>query len=103
MLTHSSADSGFSSCAEGRTVSVSWSCRQQFKEMQECMKPQFVLFTPFFSLSSRCFDDSCRIPTSFNPYSMSEEKIDAAKVRWFREGGQIPLKEEKKVNNSPYA
>ncbi|GAA5971861.1 hypothetical protein JCM11641_001545 [Rhodosporidiobolus odoratus] len=50
--------SRFSACAEGRTISVSWSCREQFREMQKCMSPH-----------------------------MSEEKIDAAKVRFFREGG----------------
>ncbi|GAA6037870.1 hypothetical protein JCM8097_005079 [Rhodosporidiobolus ruineniae] len=50
--------SRFSACAEGRTVSVSWACRQEFKAMQACMAPH-----------------------------MSEEKIDAAKVRFFREGG----------------
>ncbi|GAA5929918.1 hypothetical protein JCM10213_002821 [Rhodosporidiobolus nylandii] len=48
----------FSACAEGRTVSVSWACREEFKAMQKCMAPH-----------------------------MSEDKIDAAKVRFFREGG----------------
>ncbi|GAA5904756.1 hypothetical protein JCM6882_008366 [Rhodosporidiobolus microsporus] len=48
----------FSACAEGRTISVSWACRKQFSEMQKCMIPH-----------------------------MSEEKLDAAKLRFFREGG----------------
>ncbi|BGP31211.1 hypothetical protein JCM10296v2_002975 [Rhodotorula toruloides] len=48
----------FSACAQGRTVSVAWSCREQFRAMQACMKPH-----------------------------MSEEKIDAAKRRFFQQGG----------------
>ncbi|KAM0746527.1 hypothetical protein T439DRAFT_329637 [Meredithblackwellia eburnea MCA 4105] len=27
----------FASCAQGRTISVTWSCRTQFKQMQACM------------------------------------------------------------------
>ncbi|GAA5927546.1 uncharacterized protein JCM15063_005929 [Sporobolomyces koalae] len=46
----------FTDCAAGRTISVSWACRSQFKEMQKCMKPH-----------------------------MSEEKLDAAKRKWFQE------------------
>ncbi|GAA5854573.1 hypothetical protein JCM8547_004892 [Rhodosporidiobolus lusitaniae] len=69
----------FSTCAEGRTVSVTWACRKQFKEMQACMSPH-----------------------------MSEEKLDAAKVRFFREGG-VPTPaggaaiSAKPASNSPYA
>ncbi|BGP15034.1 hypothetical protein JCM10213v2_002989 [Rhodosporidiobolus nylandii] len=47
-----------SQVGQGRTVSVSWACREEFKAMQKCMAPH-----------------------------MSEDKIDAAKVRFFREGG----------------
>lgn len=35
---HSVLVAAFTSCAEGRTVSVAWSCRAPFKAMQECMK-----------------------------------------------------------------
>ena len=28
----------FASCAEGRTVSVTWKCRKEFHKMQDCMK-----------------------------------------------------------------
>ncbi|GAA5986896.1 hypothetical protein JCM10908_000943 [Rhodotorula pacifica] len=48
----------FSACSEGRTVSVTWACRKQFRAMQNCMSPH-----------------------------MSEEKLDEAKRRFFREGG----------------
>ncbi|KAI5474983.1 cytochrome c oxidase biogenesis protein Cmc1-like protein [Pseudohyphozyma bogoriensis] len=27
----------FTKCAEGRTVTVAWSCRTEFKAMQDCM------------------------------------------------------------------
>lgn len=30
----------FSACSEGRTISVTWACREQFKAMQRCMSPQ---------------------------------------------------------------
>ncbi|KAL8289987.1 hypothetical protein RQP46_002926 [Phenoliferia psychrophenolica] len=30
--------SAFASCAEGRTISVTWSCRKEFHKMQGCMK-----------------------------------------------------------------
>ncbi|GAA5892922.1 uncharacterized protein JCM6883_007514 [Sporobolomyces salmoneus] len=46
----------FTDCAAGRTISVSWACRGPFKAMQNCMKPH-----------------------------MSEEKLDAAKRKWFQE------------------
>ncbi|GAA6063953.1 hypothetical protein JCM10212_004908 [Sporobolomyces blumeae] len=46
----------FTDCASGKTISVSWLCRTQFKNMQNCMKPH-----------------------------MSEDKIDAAKRKWFQE------------------
>ncbi|CEQ40508.1 SPOSA6832_02122, partial [Sporobolomyces salmonicolor] len=49
----------FTTCAEGRTISVSWACRSQFKEMQKCMSPL-----------------------------MSEDRIDAAKRKWFQEAAQ---------------
>ncbi|GAA6005041.1 hypothetical protein JCM10207_008487 [Rhodosporidiobolus poonsookiae] len=62
--------SRFSACAEGRTISVSWACREQFKAMQKCMSPH-----------------------------MSEEKIDAAKVRFFREGA-VPKAQPTRSNPS---
>ncbi|BGP39071.1 hypothetical protein JCM10449v2_003009 [Rhodotorula kratochvilovae] len=43
----------FSACSEGRTISVTWACRKQFRAMQ----------------------------------NMSEDKLDAAKRRFFQEGG----------------
>ncbi|GAA5837787.1 hypothetical protein JCM5353_008283 [Sporobolomyces roseus] len=46
----------FTDCASGRTISVSWACRGPFKAMQNCMKPH-----------------------------MSEDKLDAAKRRWFQD------------------
>ncbi|GAA5889750.1 hypothetical protein JCM8208_001122 [Rhodotorula glutinis] len=49
--------SNFSACSEGRTISVTWACRDQFKAMQRCMSPH-----------------------------MSEDKLDAAKRRFFQEG-----------------
>ncbi|BGP47171.1 hypothetical protein JCM10450v2_003023 [Rhodotorula kratochvilovae] len=48
----------FSACSEGRTISVTWACRKQFRAMQKCMAPH-----------------------------MSEDKLDAAKRRFFQEGG----------------
>ncbi|GAA6046377.1 hypothetical protein JCM3770_004890 [Rhodotorula araucariae] len=48
----------FSACSEGRTISVTWACREQFRAMQRCMSPH-----------------------------MSEDKLDAAKRRFFQEGG----------------
>ncbi|KDE09089.1 hypothetical protein MVLG_00806 [Microbotryum lychnidis-dioicae p1A1 Lamole] len=50
----------FSECAEGRTVSVAWKCRQQFRVMQACMAVH-----------------------------MTEEKQDQAKLRYLedRRGG----------------
>ncbi|POY74153.1 hypothetical protein BMF94_2965 [Rhodotorula taiwanensis] len=54
--------SNFSACSEGRTISVTWACREQFRAMQNCMSPH-------------CFN------------SMSEAKLDEAKRRFFREGG----------------
>ncbi|GAA5822024.1 hypothetical protein JCM11251_004830 [Rhodosporidiobolus azoricus] len=69
----------FTDCAAGRTISVSWACRKQFAEMNKCMIPH-----------------------------MSEEKIDAAKLRFFREGGlpksdAVPTPDSKTYRRHPFA
>lgn len=46
-------------------MSVTWSCRKQFKEMQACMKPLFVLLFPLYSPSAALLTSLDLSPTIF--------------------------------------
>ncbi|KAK4057916.1 hypothetical protein OIO90_001135 [Microbotryomycetes sp. JL221] len=55
----------FTACAEGKTVSVAWKCRQEFKLMQACMKKE-----------------------------MTEQRIDAAKLKYLTQGRTVSAQAE---------
>lgn len=67
-------DTAFSECAEGRTVSVAWSCRKQFKAMQACMAVESVLF-PSWHLHHTGLTLQSR---------MTQDRLDDAKIAFLR-------------------